>query len=233
MESASRPLPSLKEDDKEKEKDDKVDVEADLADQALKSLSLDTDPLPAEEDVDNGADFDVVLDSDVHVDEDPSLPSVQEKSTSSDKGDKKSINIMEAASSAEGGLELSPLPKAKKVAKAAPMGAMDALRPFLRVVDPGADDSDTTAPKPLPTDLGSLQSVLKKSSSRPPSKSRGRSGPDEKKEDRSRSRASPERVKPSGLCPRILSRLAIHPLCPGPRILCQTICLHQRSRLIF
>ena len=107
VESASKPLPSLKEDDKEKEKDDKVDVDADLADQALKSLSLDSNPLPAEEDVDNGADCDVVPDSDVHVDEDSSLPTVQEKSTSSDKGNKKSINIMEAASSAEGGLELS------------------------------------------------------------------------------------------------------------------------------
>ena len=95
------------------------------------------------------------------------------------------------------------------------MGAMDALRPFLRVVDPGADDSDTTAPKPLPTDLGSLQSVLKKSSSRPPSKSRGRSGPDDKKEDRSRSRASPERVKPSGALPSYLVKARHSP--PLPR----------------
>ena len=127
----------------------KVMLMLDLADQTLKSLSLGSNPLPEEEDENNGADFDVVPDCDAHVEEDASLPNVQEKSTSSDKGDKKVVNIMEAASSAEGGLELSPLPKAKKIAKAAAMGAMDALRPFLRVVDPGADDSDTVAPKPF------------------------------------------------------------------------------------
>ena len=83
-------------------------------------------------------------------------------------------------------MDLSPLPKPKNVARAAPMG--DAVM----------------APRPLPTDLGSLQSGLKKSNSRPPSKSRGRAGFEEKKEDRSRSRASPERVKPSGALPSYL-----------------------------
>ena len=194
----------------------------------LQSLTLGPDPLPSEEDEDNGADFDVLPESDAHVEEDASLPSVPEKASSSDK----KVNIMEAASSAEGGLELSPLPKAKKPAKALPSAALEALRPFLRV-DPGAEDSDAVAPKPLPTDLGSLQSVLKRSSSRPPSKSRGRKGPD----DHRRTDLSPgprlSVSSPVGLCPRILSRLGIHLLCPGPRTLCQTICLRLLSRLIF
>ena len=46
---------------------------------------------------------------------------------------------MEAASAAEGDLELAPLPRPKKVAKAPPSAALEALRPFLRV-DPGAED---------------------------------------------------------------------------------------------
>ena len=130
---------------------------------------------------------------------------------------------MEAASAAEGGLELSPLPRAKKAAKAPPTAALEALRLFLRV-DPGAEDSDVAAPKPLPTDLGSLQSVLKKSSSRPPSKSRGRKGPDDHQE------SAPS---PVGPCLLILLRLGMLLFCPDLRILCQTICLHQLSRLIF
>ena len=91
---------------------------------------------------------------------------------------------------------------------------MDALRPFLRVVDLGAEDSDAVAPRPLPTDLGSLQSVLKRSSSRPPSKSRGRAGHEDKQEDRSRSRASPERVKPSGALPSYLVNARTTPSLP-------------------
>ena len=188
-EAASKPLPTLKEEEKDKDKDDKDDDDAELADQALKSLSLDANPLPVDDDVDNGADFDVVPDSDVHADEESSLPAVSEKPSSSS-------------------------PKPKKVAKAAPMGAMNALRPFLRVVDPGAEDSDAVAPKPLPTDLGSLQSVLKKSSSRPPAKSRGHASLEDKQEDRSRSRASPERVKPSRALPSYLVNARTTPSLP-------------------
>ena len=64
---------------------------------------------------------------------------------------KKFACTVEAASSAEGGLEISPLPKPKKVAKGSTYGCYGIhLRPFLRF-DPGAEDSDiATAPKPLP-----------------------------------------------------------------------------------
>ena len=74
------------EEEKDKEKEDKDDDDSELADKALKSLSLDANPLPVDEDVDNGADFDVVPDSDVHVDEESSLPVVSDKPSSSSKG---------------------------------------------------------------------------------------------------------------------------------------------------
>ena len=206
VDMASKPLPTVKEGGKDEAKED---ADIDLADKALQSLTLGPDPLPSDADEDNGADFDVLPESD-HAEEDASLPVAPEKASSSDK---KEVNVMEAASAAEGGLELSPLPKAKKAAKAPPTAALEALRPFLRV-DPGAEDSDVVAPKPLPTDLGSLQSVLKRSSSRPPSKSRGRKGPDDHQEDRSRSRASPERTKPSGALPSYFVKARNAPVLP-------------------
>ena len=143
-----------------------------------KSLTLDANPLPSD-DPDNGADFDVVADSNVPPEEDTSLPTLP---TSASKPATKFL--VEAAFSAEGGLELSPLPKPKKVAKAAPMSAMDALRPFLRFAPAGEDSDVVEAPKPLPLDLRSLQSSLKRSNSRPPSKSwvvPGTKGPEENK----------------------------------------------------
>ena len=45
----------------------------DLADKALQSLTLGPDPLPSDGDEDNGADFDVLPESD-HAEEDASLP---------------------------------------------------------------------------------------------------------------------------------------------------------------
>ena len=206
VDMASKPLPAVKEGEKVESKED-PDVE--LADKALQSLTLGPDPLPSDGDEDNGADFDVLPESD-HAEEDASLPGAPEKPSSSSKKD---IGAMEAASAAEGDLELAPLPRPKKVAKAPPSAALEALRPFLRV-DPGAEDSDVAAPKPLPTDLGSLQHALKKSSSRPPSKSRGRKGPDDHQEDRSRSRASPERTKPSGALPSYLVKARNAPVLP-------------------
>ena len=203
-ESASKPLPKVDEGGQEKE-----DVDVDLADKALQSLTLGPDPLPSDGDDDNGADFDVLPESD-HVEEDASLPVAPEKASSSGK---KEAVVMEAVSAAEGGLELAPLPKKKQPAKAPPSAALEALRPFLRV-DPHAEDSDAMAPKPLPSDLGSLQPALKRSASRPPSKSRGRKGLDDPQEDRSRSRASPERVKPSGALPSYLVKARNAPVLP-------------------
>ena len=97
------------------------------------------------------------------------------------------------------------MPKAKKVekqvARAALPGATEVLRPFLRL-SPASDDSDSTLlAKPLPLESLPLRPTLKKSSSRPPSKSRGRShGP----RGRSRSRASPQRAKPAEVLPSCL-----------------------------
>ena len=45
-----------------------------FADKALKSLSLDANPLPVDDDDDNGADLDVLPDSDMPLEEDSSLP---------------------------------------------------------------------------------------------------------------------------------------------------------------
>ena len=124
VDMASKPLPKVEEGAKDEAKED---ADIDLADKALQSLTLGPDPLPSDGDEDNGADFDVLPESD-HAEEDTSLPVAPEKASSSDK---KEVNVMEAASAAEGGLELSPLPKAKKAAKAPPTAALEALRPVL------------------------------------------------------------------------------------------------------
>ena len=60
---ASKPLPMKEEamsEEKEQKKEKEKDHDAESATEALKSLSLESSPLP-EEDPDNGADFDVLV----------------------------------------------------------------------------------------------------------------------------------------------------------------------------
>ena len=115
-----------------------------MALEVLKSLTWAASPLP-EEDPDNGADSDVVVvDLDAAADVDATLP--PSSSTSRPPSSSKKIpSVVEAASSAEGGEELAPLPKTKKVekvsAKAAPLGAMEGLHPFLRLNTAGDDST--------------------------------------------------------------------------------------------
>ena len=90
---------------KEKEKDQE-------AGKALEALQLQSLTLESsQEDPDNGADFGVVADTDTAPDMDPTLPP---SSTTSQpqSSSKKTPCVVEAVSSAEGGVELAPLPKA-------------------------------------------------------------------------------------------------------------------------
>ena len=193
------PLPK----DKEKEKE-----EEEKAIRAMEALNLKDETPPGqdegekegeekdaeEEDVNNGADFDVVVPSEAEA----PLPTP-------------SKSVMEAESNAEGDAQLVPVakPKAKLDRPLATTVAPDALKtlsgflrgPFL-VADGCDSDSAAAAPaQPLPIAPSPLRSSLKRSGSRAPSKSRGRSQSHVDKgetRDRSRTRTSPERVKPLG-----------------------------------
>ena len=167
------PLPK----EKEKEKEDE-----EKAIKAMEALNLKDETPPGdgdggdkdeekdaeEEDVNNGADFDVVVPSEAE----PLLPTP-------------SKSVLKAESTAEGDAQLAPVakPKAKPDRPLATVVSPDAiasLRGFLRgpllIADGGDSDSVAPAPaKPLPIAPSPLRSSLKCSSSRAPSKSRGRS----------------------------------------------------------
>ena len=78
------------------------------SDDDLQSLSLAASPLE-DDDPDNGADFDVAVETEGVPDVDSTLPPTSSTSQAPSSS-KKLSSVVEATSSAEGGVELDPLP---------------------------------------------------------------------------------------------------------------------------